>query len=156
MSFIQSIKYILSDVQLQISVNLTDLLVDTDPLNYLKYCKDNGISKLSFRKIAIPDNPANTKLSQDTIDWINKNANEEKYLPFVKRWNEYIRNYPVAKVLGFNNHARNVDGVSCMMFQYCMEEHFDKEREYHRTAILHEDGKMSLSWYGSDVQPIDF
>lgn len=138
----------------RITVNLTnDILKDGDSYTvgqYIEFCKINRITELSFRKIVVPLDPVDTTESRDAVEWIKNNVDTVLADKFEQDFNTYVKKHGKhCRHLSFGADLYVVDGVSCVIFERCIQEdNTDPDRV--RSVIYFEDGHMSTSWYGSN------
>jgi organic radical activating enzyme len=135
----------------RITVNLTNklLLSDNDIDYYFNYCRDNGIHQLSFRKITIPNKRVYTLESDKACEWIRGNVDDDLADAFVYSFEKTVKKEGVPiYTLPFGATVYMVRDISCTIFEHCIQEvnNFDDIR----SLVYHEDGHMSMSWYGSN------
>lgn len=138
----------------RITVNLTDLILGVKESysikDFIDFSNNFGIDELSFRKVVKPYNPIDTEESEEAQKWIDENVSNDLVDKFEDEYAKYVKeNGRHIKHLSFGADLYMVDGVSCVVFEHCIQEENDDEKKI-RSLIYFEDGHMSTSWYGSN------
>lgn len=141
-------KYLTLGFNLRVTINLTKRIMKFPATDYVKACKDNGISQLSFRELTIPDYAVDSKASQDAQKYIQGIDKAEVHTYLNKFFHEVETRGQFVRSLDFGANIYMIDGVSCVVMGKCIQENSDDSDI--RSLIYWEDGHMSTSWYGSN------
>jgi len=125
----------------RITVNITDLLGGVTFSGLLAYCRENGISQLTLRRIVTPEDPKD----KETAEWIAGHADGSDYLSLMDQARLYVAER--GKLIRTLNHGVQVydcQGVSFSYSDYCIQER--NLGDNIRSLIFLEDGHLYTSW----------
>jgi len=125
----------------RITVNITDLFGDVTFSSLLDYCRENGISQLTLRRIVTPENPKDQK----TVDWIADNVDDGDYLSLMEQARVFVSGQ--GKLIRTLNHGVAVydcGGVSFSYSDYCIQE--TSRGDNVRSLVFLENGHLYTSW----------
>jgi hypothetical protein len=125
----------------RITVNVTGLLGGVTFSGLLEYCRDNGISQLTLRRIVTPENPKDKK----TAGWIAANVDDGDYRSLMDQAQAYVSKR--GKLIRTLNHGVAVydcGGVSFSYSDYCIQE--TSRGDNVRSLVFLENGHLFTSW----------
>ncbi len=125
----------------RITVNITDLMGGVTFSGLLAYCRENGISQLTLRRIVTPEEPKD----KVTAEWIAEHADNGDYLSLMDQARLYVTER--GKLIRTLNHGVQVydcQGVSFSYSDYCIQER--NLGDNIRSLIFLEDGHLYTSW----------
>lgn len=123
---------------------------------FISYISSFKIDQVSLRKITIPTQVEKNILyereeTKETVKWIKENIliYEKEIDIFYNCFEAYIRkNGEKVCTLSFGAVLYMVQGVSCTVFNYCIQD--ETVEEEIRSLVYYEDGHLSRSWVGSN------
>ena len=123
---------------LRLSLNLTDIYNNLEPLAIFDRCKALGANQITFRLLYNVE----SSVSPEIHDWINEHRCSTD---IATRINWHITNYGrKMERLPFGAIRYSVDGMSCVLDTDCMST--DSEKDAIRYLILRPNCKLYTLW----------
>lgn len=132
----------------RVTINLTENILSHSFWDYIRICSYSGINQISFRRLTIPNNFAETEESQKAVEYI-QSVNKESSKSFIDEFNSFVlKEGTFVRKLSFGASIYMLDDISVTIFENCIQENSNEDDI--RSLIYFEDGHMSTSWYGSN------
>jgi hypothetical protein len=125
----------------RITVNVTNKLLEFDPIWWINQCQQYGIQQLTFRRITIPEKC----IHQPTKKWILENAPDDLYWNIVEKVNQLVKT-DGRLIRNLKNGVKiwDVNDIAIATSDYCIQERDDGDNL--RSLVFQEDGHLYTGW----------
>jgi hypothetical protein len=125
----------------RITVNVTNLLTEYNPIWWINQCNRLGIHQLTFRRVTVPE----SCVSFATQNWIFDNAPDYLYQNITAEL-ENVAKTDGRLIRSLKNGIRiwDINGVAVATSDYCIQER--DEGDNLRSLVFQEDGHLYTGW----------